>query len=95
MPLILWAFSRVDQARIGQAGWRRSADRTGLRPQFPANREFYREFRRFRLAITIAVANLRANSVACGYIPCAREQGNILRDQGMILQEQGLLREKS
>jgi hypothetical protein len=26
------------------AGWRRSADRTRLRPEFPANREFFREF---------------------------------------------------
>jgi hypothetical protein len=30
----------------GLVGWRASADRTSLRPQFPANREFYREIRK-------------------------------------------------
>jgi hypothetical protein len=29
------------------AGWRASPDRTGLQPEFPAGREFCREFRRF------------------------------------------------
>src|SRR5262249_7697539 len=46
-----------------------------LRTKFPANREFNREFRKFRASAAISVSNQRANSKACGQIPYATEQG--------------------
>src|SRR5262249_15847539 len=46
-----------------------------LRTKFPANREFNREFRKFRASATISTSNQRAKSKACGQIPYATEQG--------------------
>ena len=45
---LLAALSRTPRdigTKAGLRGWRCSANRAGLPPKFPANREFYREFR--------------------------------------------------
>ena len=46
------AFVPARNRETGLVGWRASADRTSLRPPFPANREFYREFRRVPTALS-------------------------------------------
>ena len=58
-------------------------------PEFPANREINREFRRIRLLVRNLNADRRANSEACSEIPYATEQGIISEEQGILAQEQG------
>ena len=48
----------------GMAGWRRSDDRTRLQAEFPANREFFREFRLFG-ALGDATLGERPGNSAC------------------------------
>jgi hypothetical protein len=43
-------------------------------PEFPANREINREFRRIRLLGAILKADMPANSDACGKIPYSTQQ---------------------
>jgi hypothetical protein len=52
-------------------------------PEFPANREINREFRRIRLLGAILKADMRANSDACSKIPYSTEQGIFAREQGI------------
>ena len=59
-------------------------------PEFPANREINREFRRIRLLDPILNADTRANSKASNKIPYAMEQGIFVKEQGICLQEQGI-----
>jgi hypothetical protein len=56
---------------LEKLGGVRSQIRTGLRGQFPANREFYREFRDFGAAGTDFVAGNRCAAVAFRVIPYA------------------------
>jgi hypothetical protein len=53
-------------------------------PDFPANREINREFRRIRLLDAILNADTPANSEACEEIPCATEQGIIYDRTGNL-----------
>ena len=71
-------------------GWRASADRTSLRPLFPANREINREFCKIRLTSAVLAPSGRVNSATCSQIPYALEQGNIFTEQGILAQEQGI-----
>jgi hypothetical protein len=64
-------------------------------PKFPANREINREFCRIRALDAILNAGTRANSKACGKIPYATEQGNILEEQGIPAEKQGILPAKT
>jgi hypothetical protein len=58
-------------------------------PDFPANKEINREFRRIRLLGAILKADTRANSAACSEIPYSTEQGIFAKEQGIFMQEQG------
>jgi hypothetical protein len=53
-------------------------------PEFPANREINREFRRIRLLGAILKADMPANSDACGKIPYSTEQGIFAKEQGIL-----------
>ncbi len=53
----------------GLVGWRHSADRTSLRSHFSANREFYREFCKFREVEAIAGADSQRFIVISSQIP--------------------------
>jgi hypothetical protein len=70
------------------SGWRRSADRTRLQRQFPANREFYREFRQNNAGYP-SRRNSPLIAGTCQQIPCAHEQGIFLREQGCFWEEAG------
>jgi hypothetical protein len=63
-------------------------------PNFPANREINREFRRIRPFCAILKADTRENSKACKENPYAKEQGIISVEQGILAQEQGILTAK-
>ena len=60
-------------------------------PEFPANREINREFRRIRPLYKIFRANSCANSNAFSRIPYETEQEIISAEQGIPAQEQGIL----
>ena len=70
-------------------GWRASADRTSLRPPFPANREFYREFRRVDGFAGTPRAEFQQIIGLFSAIPWNQEQGNLRCEQGLIIQEHG------
>jgi hypothetical protein len=60
-------------------------------PVFPANREFYREFRKILPLGTPETVN---NGVVTGHsmrLPYATKQGIILAEQGILAGEQGIL----
>jgi hypothetical protein len=66
----------------GLVGWRRSLDRTGLHHIFPANREFYREFRIFRVLGSMESLKLPVVRWLLKQIPYATEQGISFVDEG-------------
>ena len=59
-------------------------------PEFPANREINREFRRIRPPGAILKADTRVNSAAYSEIPYATEQGIFAKEQGICTREQGI-----
>jgi hypothetical protein len=61
-----------------KAGWRRSADRTSLWPQFPANREFNREFHHKGPFPETCVSDTRNSSALTAEFP-RRQTGNFRR----------------
>ena len=77
-----------------RTGWRRSAGRTGLQSQFPANREFYREFRGMGDFIATLEADCRRITKIFGRIPWIQEQGIPGCKQGLLFPEHGSLRLK-
>jgi hypothetical protein len=60
-----------------------------LHLQFPDNREFNREFFDFGPFSVILAPNRWANSMACGKIPYATEQGIFATEQGISEKDQG------
>jgi hypothetical protein len=69
-------------AETGLVGWRRSPDRTCLHNHFPANREFYREFRIFRDFSSIESLESPVVQGLSKQIPYVTEQGNSSVDEG-------------
>ena len=90
----LWAFSHgvTKNRETGLVGWRASADRTSLHPPFPANREFYREFRRVDGFAGPRRAEFQRIIGLFSTIPWNQEQGNLRCEQGLIIKEHGLAR---
>ena len=70
-----------------KVGWRASADRTSLRPPFPANREFYREFRRSARLCRHSQCRFPTDHRGFWRIPWNQEQGNLPYEQGLISPE--------
>src|SRR5262245_60533668 len=66
-----------------------------LHTKFPANREFNREFRKFRAAAAISASSQRANSEACSQIPYATEQGIFAAITGNFFEITGNLIERA
>ena len=74
-----------------RTGWLGRQSHSNPSPtQFPANREFYREFYRFWLSSEILAPSQRTNSIACTQIPCKSEQGIFPEEQGISFKEQGI-----
>jgi hypothetical protein len=69
--------------------WWRTQSKSNLSPlpDFPANREINREFRRTRLLSAILKADRRANSEPCSEIPYSTEQGIFAKEQGICTRE--------
>jgi hypothetical protein len=67
--------------KTGLVGWRSTLDRTSLHDNFPANREFYREFRNFRDLGSMESLELPVVRGLSKQIPCATEQGNSFVDE--------------
>lgn len=67
--------SRTLRTATALAGWACSQVRTGLRLEFPANRENNREFCKTRRQAAILASNRRPDSTAYSLIPYAEEQG--------------------
>jgi len=84
-----FAHSANENRETGLVGWRSSADRTSLRPDFPTNREFYREFCNFRRIEVPARTNSLGICWLLGSIPYDSEQGNFYREQGLQVSEHG------
>jgi hypothetical protein len=85
-----FAISAEADAETGLVGWRRSLNRTGLHHQFPANREFYREFRKI---VDTDAPEIPTSGVGAGRytrFPHSTKQGIISAEQGILAQKQGI-----
>jgi hypothetical protein len=91
----LFVRDRETSVRIGLRGGRCSQLRTSLHTKFPANREFNREFRKFRASAAISASNQRVNSKACRQIPYAMEQGIFAAITGNFFRITGNLIERA
>jgi hypothetical protein len=61
-------------------------------PNFPANREFNREFRRIRPSTAIFVSDQPARSIGCSQIPYAMKQGILKCISGNFYRGRGKMR---
>jgi hypothetical protein len=59
-------------------------------PNFPANRDFYREFCKYVPSCRPEPPNSAATTARYTQIPYSTEQGIILAEQGILPQEQGI-----
>ena len=64
---------------------------TSLRSKFPAGREFAGYFCRIWTRSVIFACNRLADSMCCGEIPCATEQGIFFAGAGNFFQRAGNL----
>jgi hypothetical protein len=79
------ALPRVKSPGAALPGWRRSADRARLQPNFPANREFYREFCTFAAPWTNSVARKPLCRSAFSHNSLLKLTGKIFRRSGNLL----------
>jgi hypothetical protein len=77
-----FAISAEADAETGLVGWRGSLDRTSLHSNFPANREFYREFRIYRDLGSMKSLERPMIRGLSKQIPYVTEQGNSSVDEG-------------